>query len=243
MQHQKNNYFRFLSMKKGIILLLLIGSLQAQAQMFGRDPIINLENFDEQRVYWGYYLGMCYYDFKFEYDQPGQDILVDNGLGFNVGLIGDLRLFKNLNLRFEPGLSFNQRDLTFPGFENITDALREVTSTYIHLPLLLKFSANRTGNIRPFIVGGLSTALNLSSNVKNKQDNSSNVFRMTKWTNFYEVGLGIDLYLEYFKFTPTLRGVFSMNDELIRDNDPNSPWTGNVGTMTTRGVFLNFTFQ
>ena len=154
-----------------------------------------------------------------------------------------MRLFENLNLRFEPGLSFNQRDLTFPGFENVTDALREVTSTYIHLPLLLKFSANRTGNIRPFIVGGLSTALNLSSNIKNKQDNSSNVFRMTKWTNFYEVGLGIDLYLEYFKFTPTLRGVFSMNDELIRDNDPNSPWTGNVGTMTSRGVFLNFTFQ
>jgi hypothetical protein len=243
MQHQKNNYFRFLSMKKGIILLLLISSLQAQSQMFGRDPIINLENFDEQRVYWGYYLGMSYYDFKFEYDQPGQNILVDNGLGFNVGLIGDLRLFENLNLRFEPGLSFNQRDLTFPGFENVTDALREVTSTYIHLPLLLKFSANRTGNIRPFIVGGLSTALNLSSNIKNKQDNSSNVFRMTKWTNFYEVGLGIDLYLEYFKFTPTLRGVFSMNDELIRDNDPNSPWTGNVGTMTSRGVFLNFTFQ
>ena len=66
---------------------------------------------------------------------------------------------------------------------------------------------------------------------------------MAKWTNFYEVGLGIDLYLEYFKFTPSLRGVFSFNDELIRDNDPNSPWTGNVGSMKTRGLFLNFTFQ
>ena len=66
---------------------------------------------------------------------------------------------------------------------------------------------------------------------------------MAKWTNFYEVGLGIDLYLEYFKFTPSLRGVFSFNDELIRDNDPNSPYTGNVGSMKTRGVFLNFTFQ
>lgn len=243
MQHQKNNYFRFLSMKKLILILFLAGTLQTQAQMFGKDPITNLENFDQQRVYWGYYLGMAYYDFKFEYDEPGKDILVDNGLGFNVGLIGDLRLFKHLNLRFEPGLSFNQRNLTFPGFENVDDALREVRSTYIHFPLLLKFSSTRTGNIRPFILGGVSTALNLSGNSDNKQDNSNNVFRMTKWTNFYEVGVGVELYLEYFKFTPTLRGVFSMNDELIRDNDPNSPWTGNVGTMTTRGVFLNFTFQ
>lgn len=230
-------------MKKIIVLLLLIGSFQAQAQLFGRDPIINLENWEKQRVYWGYYLGMNYYDFKFEYEEPGQDILVDNGVGFSVGLIGNLRLTEHFDLRFEPGLTFNQRDLIFPGFANPNDALREVKSTYIHFPLLVKFNANRTGNIRPFIVGGFSTALNLSSNVNNKQDNSNNVFRMVKWTNFYEVGLGIDLYLEYFKFTPSLRGVFSLNDELIRDNDPNSVYTSNVVSMKTRGVFLNFTFQ
>lgn len=224
-------------------MLLLAGSFQAQAQMFGKDPLINLENWDKQRVYWGYYLGMSYYDFQFEYKNDGKDILVDNGLGFNVGLIGNLRLTEYIDLRFEPGLTFNQRDLTFPGFDNEYDALREVKSTYIHFPLLLKFSSLRTGNIRPFVIGGLSTALNLSSNVKNRQDNSNNVFRMAKWTNFYEVGLGVDLYLEYFKFTPSIRGVFSYNDELIRDNDPNSPWTGNIGAMKTRGIFLNFTFQ
>ena len=229
-------------MKKLILLFILASSLQIQAQ-FGKDPIINLENWDKQRVYWGYYLGMSYYDFKFEYKNAGKDILVDNGVGFNVGLIGNLRLTESFDLRFEPGLTFNQRNLTFPDFPNENDAFREVKSTYLHFPLLLKFSADRTGNIRPFIIGGLSTALNLSSNANNKQDNANNVFRMAKWTNFYEVGLGIDLYLEYFKFTPSLRGVFSFNDELIRDNDPNSPWTGNVGSMKTRGLFLNFTFQ
>jgi hypothetical protein len=230
-------------MKKLILLFILIGSFQAQAQMFGRDPIINLENFDKQRVYWGYYLGISYFDFTFDYKEPGQDILVNEGLGFNVGLIGNLRLTEYFDLRFEPGLTFNQRNLTFPGFADPNDALREVKSTYIHFPLLVKFSATRTGNIRPFLSGGLSTALNLSSNADNKQDNSNNVFRMVKWTNFYEVGLGIDFYLEYFKFTPSLRGVFSLNDELIRDNDPNSVYTSNVTSMKTRGIFLNFTFQ
>ena len=34
-----------------------------------------------------------------------------------------------------------------------------------------------------------------------------------------------------------------MNDELIRDNDPNSPWTGNVQEMKTRGFFINFSFH
>ena len=60
---------------------------------------------------------------------------------------------------------------------------------------------------------------------------------------FYELGFGIDLYLFNFKFTPSIRGVFAINDELVRDNFENSPWTGNVNSMKTRGVFLNFTFQ
>jgi hypothetical protein len=66
---------------------------------------------------------------------------------------------------------------------------------------------------------------------------------MNQWTNYYEVGFGIDFYLEYFKFSPSIRGVFGLNDELIRDNDPNSPWTSRVDAMQTRGIFINFTFH
>lgn len=121
--------------------------------------------------------------------------------------------------------------------------MREVKSTYIHFPLLVKFSATRTGNIKPYLLGGVSTALNLSSNESSPDDNSKGRFRMTKWTNFYEVGFGIDLYFEYFKFSPSIRGVFSFNDELIRDEDPNSPWTGDISSMKTRGIFINFAFH
>jgi hypothetical protein len=31
-----------------------------------------------------------------------------------------------------------------------------------------------------------------------------------------------------------------MNNELIRDNDPNSQWTSNIDAMRNAGVFLNF---
>jgi len=178
-----------------------------------------------------------------DYKQPGKDIQVKGTTGFNVGLIGNLRLYEYIDLRFEPGLYYTQRDLQYTGFTDQSDALRQVKSTYIHFPLLLKFSSLRTGNVRPFLVGGLSTSLNLGSNSKSKEDNVNNRFRMKQWTNNYELGFGVDLYLEYFKFSPSIRGVFGLDDELIRDNDPNSPWTGNVSSMKTRGVFINFTFQ
>ena len=234
-------------MKQYVLLFLLVISFSANAQfgsMFQKNPIINLENFDKQRVHWGYFLGFNSYQFKFDYKTPvDTDVAVQKSIGFNVGLVGNLRLNEYLNLRLEPGLYFNQRNLTFPGFANEYDALREVKSTYIHFPLLLKFSAMRTGNIRPYLVGGLGTALNLSSNATAQDDNSQARFRMTKWTNFYELGVGIDLYFEYFKFSPSIRGVFSLQNELVPDNDPNSPWTSNIESMKTRAIFINFTFH
>ena len=232
-----------------LIIVLVICCHATQAQLFTKKKIINLENMDKKILSWGYFLGFNSYDFKFEYEQNLEDILIENTIGFQVGLTGDLRLNNHLNLRFEPGVYFTSRTLMydesyFAGQNfNPADLIRETRSTYIHLPLLLKFSTKRINNIRPFVVGGLSTAINLASNEDNPSDNSAGEFRMTSNNYFYEIGFGIDLYLLYFKFTPSIRGVFAINDEVVRDVDPNSPWTGNISSMKTRGIFINFTFR
>ncbi len=238
-------------MKKIIIILFLtiIASSNAQFRRgtFGKDPILNFENWDKQRMYFGFFLGFNAYDFKIDYKKldPKTDVLVNSQIGFNVGLVADLRLNEYFNIRFEPGLYNCQRDLTYsnPLFTTDRDKNREVKSTYLNFPLLLKYSAVRTGNVRPYLLGGFSTNLNLASNSNATDDNLQQVFRMKATTTNYELGFGVDLYLEYFKFSPSIRGVFSMDDELIRDADPNSPWTSNVESLKTRGVFVNFTFH
>ena len=228
-----------------ILFLLITSQIFAQfgQSLFSKDPIINLENFDKQRVHWGYFLGFSSFDFKTDYKTVGNDINVKGQTGFNVGLVGNLRLHEYIDLRFEPGLYYASRTLTYSGFTNDRDAIREVKATYINFPLLLKFSSLRTGNVRPYLVGGVSTTLNLSSNSKSDDDNFQQRFRVKPWTQNYEIGFGIDLYFEYFKFSPSIRGVFGFNDELIRDNNPDSPWTGNVESMKTRAVLINFTFH
>lgn len=232
-------------MKNIIIAVLLCLGLKSQAQfnIFSKNPIINQENFQKKPVHWGYFLGFNTYDFKFEYEENATDILTETVAGFNVGLVGNLRLHEYLDLRLEPGLYYTQRDLTFPGFALEQDYLREVKSTYIHIPLLLKFSSERIGNFRPYLVGGFSAALNLSSSYNATDDNAMGRFRMDQWTTNYELGFGIDLYFEWFIFSPSIRGVFGLNNEIVPDNDPNSPWTGNIKSMETRAVFINFTFH
>lgn len=237
---QQNKFMRSIFSLLAFLFLLIGNTTYGQ---FNEKPILNLENEDKDFLNWGYYLGFNQYDFKFEYKNDLQDILVDKSLGFNVGLIGEMRINEFLDLRFEPGLFYTIRMLGFPGFTEETDALREVKSTYINFPVLLKVSTKRLGNWKPFLIGGISASMNLGSNEVSLDDNSSGTFRMKKQVFNYELGFGIDFYTEYFKFSPSIRGVFAMSDELVPDNDPNSPWTGNIEGLRTRGVFVNFTFE
>lgn len=237
-------------MKRIIILCIIyLFSASAKAQLFTKERVLNNENFDKPRLSYGYYLGLNSYDFNIDYKSNLKDIQVIKSTGFNVGLVGNIRINDFFDLRLEPGLVMSNRTLSYSGtyFEGLifdeSDTEREIRSTYIHIPLLLKISTKRINNIKPFIVAGVSTALNLSSNQDNPDDNSQGNFRLKKNNIFYEMGIGIDIYLTWFKFTPSIRGVFSLSDEHVKDFDSNSPWTRNISKMQTRGVFVNFTFQ
>lgn len=219
------------------------------AQLFTKKRVINNENFDKPQLSWGYYLGMNNYDYNFDYISDTYDIQTEKSFGFNVGLIGNFRISDYFDIRFEPGLVMSNRNLVFNPAQfgetefNQNQHLREIKSTYIHFPLLLKISSKRLNNFKPFVLAGVSTALNLSSKENNVDDNSLGQFRTKKNVFFYEIGFGIDLYLEWFKFSPSVRGVFALSDEHVDDNDPFSPWTSNIDFMKTSGILLNFTFQ
>jgi hypothetical protein len=245
-------------MKKLIILILLITFAHSSyAQLFTTQKVKNRstggnDNIDNKLLSYGYYLGFNSLDFKFQYKTDAhKDITVKSSTGFNVGLIGNLKLSNYIDLRFEPGLSFTSRTLLYPesyttaeeDFTSTSNSERIVKSTYVYFPLLLKINTKRINNFKPFLLAGASTAMNLSSNEKSIDDNSAGKFRMTSNQNFLELGFGIDLYLYNFKFTPSIRGVFGQGNELIKDKDSNSPWTGNISKMQTRGFFINFTVQ
>ena len=214
-----------------------------------RRNVDNLPTFDDPKIHYGFYLGINQNDFKVNYKPsnfPSTILEIKPTLGFNVGLIADFRVHKNVNLRFEPGLISNSKTIYFnnsPTLNTERDSIREIGSTYLHLPLVFKFSSDRWNNVRPYVLAGVSYDHNFSSNQENSDDNFSGEFRM-KTSNFmYELGVGVDIYLSFFKFSPSIRGVFAMNRELIDDNNSNSPWTSPINIFSTRGVFLNFSFE
>ncbi|MCF2875325.1 MULTISPECIES: porin family protein [unclassified Tenacibaculum] len=233
-------------MLKKLLLFGILGifSISSQAQ---QEKVLNLPSFDKPLFHYGFYLGLNSNGYKVAYKPSGfnnAEVEVSSSVGFNVGLIADLRLHNNVNLRFEPGLMSNTKTLTFKhiaGADNVRT--REVGATYLHLPLILKLSTNRLNNIRPYVLGGISYDYNFSSNENNSDDNFAGEFRTTTSNFMYEIGIGVDFYLSYFKFSPSIRGVFAVNNELKYDNRNPSQWTDPIDFLGTRGVFLHLSFE
>lgn len=240
--------------KTFFVLLFIIISNVINAQLFSKEKITRDGNggkgtIDNRLLSWGYYIGFNSLDYNFDYTEDIRDIEVIKTTGFNVGLIGNLKVNQFIDLRLAPGLSISNKELSFDpsNFEGLeirpNDLIRQIQSTFIYIPLLAKFSTKRLNNFKPYVLGGFAAALNLSSNEDNREDNSGGQFRTTDNVFFYELGFGVDFYFDWFKFSPSIRGVFGINDELVRDVDPNSPWTGNIDSLKTRGIFINFTVQ
>ena len=225
-----------------ILIVLLLSGFALHAQ-YTDDIPKNRPFFDKKTISWGYYFGMNFYDFKISYDRQYEHIIQETHPGFQVGLVGNLNLNPWVSIRTEPGVFFTNRKLIFRNLLTPKDSIREITSNYVQLPLSIKFNTIRYGNIRPYITGGIIFAHNLNSWEDSNNDNAAGKFRMHTNVWMYEVGIGLEMYLFYFKFTPSIRGVFSLQDELVRDNDPNSPWTSHIEYMMTRGVYINLTFE
>ena len=242
-----------------IITALACAILTATAQ---ERKIQNKPYIDLRPMHFGILVGMNLQDIELDNVGP-QTITLDDGTtqestilcdadkwnaGFSVGVLADLRLSQHLNLRFAPSMHFGAKHLTF---RNLTEtdsegrpmeATQDMKNTYIALPIDLKFSAQRWNNYRPYITAGVSPMINLTS--KNQE-----YIQLKRSDFFVEVGLGVDLYLPFFKLIPELKFCYSLRDALDHDHagelqDANQrKYTNAVSRGASKMIVLTFYFE
>jgi len=144
--------------------------------------------------------------------------------GFTVGFITRYRVAEHLEVRATPALVFADRDLTYE-FQKSSDNLnRQIQTTSIDMPLLLKLRSDRLKNFRAYIVGGVKYSLAVS---KGKVD--ENEFPLAqkilnkRGIGSYEAGIGCDIYFEYFKMSPEIKVANSFNSVLAGNVPLSSP--------------------
>ncbi len=223
---------------------------------------------DEKKFSFGYYLGVNTMSYKIspkaQYNEVENATSEDDGvnqyglvyvgqeskLGFSVGLIGKLRIDDHFSLKTEPGVHFGQRTLIFHNIDVSEESgldpkynRREVKSTYIDIPLLLNYTGDRWFNTRPYIQGGFGYANNLQSNEKKEDDNQAQVFR-TNANNFnWQAEMGIEIYFKRFKLTPSLKGIFFLNNELVPDKPGTYGYANTLNSIHTRSVVFSLKFE
>lgn len=236
-------------------ILSLFFFLSSKSQIYNvSDHFSNLHEFDQSIFGWGYFAGVNRFDFKISPNSAGmknKDVFaldVQNSIGLHVGLIGKMRLHKYLDLLLEPGVYFVNRKIVFENASNNPMARsggeRKIRSTYLNLPLILKFNGERFHNIRPFLSAGMGYSLNLESNEKKKADNLEGIFRMKTHNFNWQAEAGVEIYLPHFKLTPSVKGLFFLNNELIKDN-PGTPalWAGALQSLRTRAIVFSLKFE
>ncbi|MFH1004006.1 MAG: outer membrane beta-barrel protein [Bacteroidota bacterium] len=140
-------------------------------------------------------------------------------LGFNLGIIADLKLHQYATLRFIPALSFQDRSIEYTiHYFSPSDAVlplkKKVESTLLDFPLNLKIRSERMNNLAGYLLTGGKVSIDLASQ-KNTKNPELVKLNSTDWS--FEVGGGIDFYFEFFKFSTEIKFSVGLKDRLIHE--------------------------
>jgi hypothetical protein len=161
--------------------------------------------------------------------------------GFNINIVTNYNFNKYASFRFLPGLNFGQRNVTYVMFDGVKfyEKLMQIESTYLDFPLLFQLKSKRLNNFRAYIVGGFSYKYDLSSQKKIPEDEKPKI-RLYPNVYNYELGVGTDFFLQYFKFALELKFVVGINDIVRYDN---SQYTESIGKMNSKMIMFSFLFE
>jgi hypothetical protein len=206
------------------IFILIIFALKVHAQ---RTKVENMPKYDKQVVHFGFSLGVNSADFKvkkspdlFQFDSLYN---VDNirQTGFNLGIVMNLRMGQNFDLRFIPDLAFVERHLEYTFYVNgkvqKPTTVKKIESTFLEFPLYVKFKSERVNNYRVYVIAGGQYSIDMISQAK-VENKDKQFVKLNRKDYGYTVGVGFDFYMEMFKFSPELKMYNGLNNLLVPDN-------------------------
>lgn len=215
-----------------ILFFLFLSNAFAQKQ-----KVKYLTTFDEKLIHFGFTLGVNTLDFGIISYNPigenpdfiaqpwqGDPVQIDDVSivrsevaalipGFTVSIVSSLRLTEDLDLRFLPGMSFGERNLTFnvPVSDiNSYDPsdYYSIKSTFLDFPLLIKYKARRINNDRPFLIFGTAYRQDISRTAQ------EDLVKLKSGGFYAELGTGWDHYFPFFRFSVEAKFSFGLNNQL-----------------------------
>lgn len=216
--------------------MLLAGKANAQRR------VQNMAEHDDKLYYFGITFGFNYSVHQIKYTEAFA--ATDTFLriqphwrpGFNLGLMGNLRLSRFVDLRFIPSLSFAEKNLEFQyGIPTDSTSIRSIESIYIHLPVQAKFKSDRINNFRFYCLLGGKFDYDLAANSRSRRTDE---FLKVKPVDFgAEIGFGFEFYNPNFIFSPEIKLSQGLGDQMY--HDPNLQLSNAIQSIRTRMIVIS----
>lgn len=212
-------------------------------QRQGTSPEINLPNYDNKKLHYGFILAGNYATYTLKpsaYFYSMSDTLKrvePAGVGgFTLGFILNARMHDNFDFRLTPQVGFYQRGVEYTFISKTTgnkvSDKQMVEATFVELPILVKYKSQRRNNFRMYILGGVKPSISTSN--KNK-DQRPDKLRFNSYDLAIDYGLGCDIYFPLFKLSPEIR----FSNGLVNMKAPDNNLYAN-SIQNLRSKTLNF---
>jgi hypothetical protein len=202
-----------------IISITLVSTYTTSAQ---RVKQLNLPSYDKEKLHFGCSLAINKANFLLypadAATKPDSILGVEPipDWGFNIGIVSDLRLHEYMTLRFLPALSLHGR--TAIEYRIHPSSAIKPDSFYI-----------TTKKIE-------STLLDFPINLKIRSERLNN----KDWC--FEMGFGLDFYLNYFKLSTEIKLSTGLNDRLFHESIPTT-YSSPIEKILTNTWLLSLNFE
>ncbi len=160
------------------------------------------------------------------------------GPGFQLGIVSDARLHEYLALRFTPTLMFSQRNFLFDFANQSLPVKKSIQMANVDLPLTLKFRSKRMKDYRVYVLGGLKVSIDMASQEKVVDDVDRVKLRRMDYS--VETGVGLDLYLQYFKLSPEIKVANGLRNVMVPEQHV---YANFIQSLRSRTWIVSFTFE
>jgi|SRR6478735_4545364 len=225
------------------IFVLVTLSAEAQSYKWARQ---NNPNYDERRkISYGFMIGLHTSGYQVKYSDQFvnhnfdtvHSVMTPMSGGFSLGFLVNLHVNDVFDLRITPKAGFYDHKIEYY-YTDQSKAEQFIETVLLEFPVLAKYKSARRGNVRMYVVGGVTSGFELSGK-NDVQSSTANID--IKNSNFsLDAGLGFDFYFPLFKFSQEIR--FSKGISNMLGPDP-SVYKDPLKRLNTNTISVYFIFQ
>ena len=165
--------------------------------------------------------------------------------GGQLGILTTLKLGTPvLRLRFMPGLSFQEKTLTYRRLDSthFPKGMSEerIKATCLDFPLSFIFRTKRFNNFAAYALFGGQYSIDLQSQQDASQNYIDPFVKLNKYDIQGQLGGGIDFYAPFFKFSIEVKYSHGVKSTFIQDY---SPVAKPIDQLYNKGWWFSIIFQ